>query len=147
MARESALWDRIRDTAIPALIKAGHKVDLQRLENLVGVGHPDVEGCIDSQQVWIELKSEARPKRLDTPIRPKLRASQSEWHTERAAAGFRYNWVLLQVGSGRTALLYLVPGDRYDDIKAVTEFELTELSVLSPTATPADVLLRAIRGW
>ena len=61
MSREVALWGRIKDTAIPALIKAGHKVDLQRLENLVGVGHPDVEGCIDSQQVWIELKSEARP--------------------------------------------------------------------------------------
>ncbi len=147
MARESALWDRIRDTAIPALIKAGHKVDLQRLENLVGVGHPDVEGCIDSQQVWIELKSEARPKRLDTPIRPKLRASQSEWHTERAAAGFRHNWVLLQVGSARAARLYLVPGDRYDDCKVVTEAELTELSVVPPTASPADVLLRAANGW
>ncbi len=103
MARESALWDRIRDTAIPTLLATGHAVDLQRLENLVGVGHPDVEGCIDGQQVWIELKSEARPKRKDTPIRPKLRTSQSEWHKTRAAVGFRYYWVLLQVGSSRAA--------------------------------------------
>ena len=147
MARESALWDRIRDTAIPTLLATGHAVDLQRLENLVGVGHPDVEGCIDGQQVWVELKSEARPKRKDTPIRPKLRTSQSEWHKTRASVGFRHNWVLLQVGSSRAARLYLLPGDRYDDIKAVTEAELTELSVVPPTATAADVLARCIRGW
>ena len=147
MARESALWDRIRDTAIPTLLAAGHKVDLQRLENLVGVGHPDVEGCIDAQQVWVELKSEARPKRKDTPIRPKLRTSQSEWHKTRASVGFRHNWVLLQVGSSRAARLYLLPGDRYDDIKAVTEAELTELSVVPPTAPVVDVLARCVQGW
>ena len=147
MARESALWDRIKDTAIPLFIRAGRRIDLQRLENLVGVGHPDVEGCIDAQQVWIELKSETRPKRKDTPIRPKLRTSQSEWHKTRAAAGFRYNWVLLQVGHAHAARLYLVPGDRYDDIAAATEAELTELSVVPPVATVAEVLARCVQGW
>ena len=147
MSRETALWDRLRDTAIPALVQAGHRVHAGRLENLVGTGWPDVEACIDGISVWIELKSEARPKRRDTPIRPKLRTSQSEWHKTRASVGFRHNWVLLQVGSSRAARLYLLPGDRYDDIKAVTEAELTELSVVPPTATAADVLARCIRGW
>ena len=147
MSRETALWDRLRDTAIPALVQAGHRVHAGRLENLVGTGWPDVEACIDGISVWIELKSEARPKRHDTPIRPKLRTSQSEWHRDRAATGFRHNWVLLQVGHARAARLYLIPGDRYDDIKAVTEVELAELSVVPSNATAAEVLARCVQGW
>ena len=146
MARESALWKRIRDTAVPELLYKKHKVDLQRLENAVGQGHPDVEGCIDGAQVWIELKSEDRPARLTTLIHPKTRPSQSIWHKERTKAGSRIHWVLLQVGEGRKARLYLIPGDRYDEVKA-TEPELEELSVLPPTASLAGVLLRATRGW
>lgn len=146
MAREKALWARIRDTAIPLLLYQKHTVDLQRLENAVGQGHPDVEGCIDGAQVWIELKSEDRPVRITTMIRPKTRASQSEWHRERAKAGFRCHWVLIQVGESRKARLYLIPGDRYDDI-TTTEAGLAELSVIPPASDMADVLLRASRGW
>jgi len=140
------LWARIRDTAVPELLWKKHQVDLQRLENAVGQGHPDVEGCIDGGQIWIELKSEDRPARPSTAIRPKTRPSQSIWHKERTKAGSRIHWVLLQVGEGRKARLYLIPGDRYDEIKA-TEAELELLSVLPPAATVADVLLRATRGW
>jgi hypothetical protein len=146
MARESALWARIRDTAVPELLYTRHTADLQRLENSVNVGHPDVEGCIDGIQIWIELKSNMRPARPTTQIHPKTRPSQSIWHKERAAAGFRCHWVLLQVGEGRSSRLYLIPGDRYDEIHA-TEIELSELSVIVPTASPAEVLLRATRGW
>ena len=146
MARESALWARIRGTAIPELLWKKHAVDLQRLENSVGQGHPDVEGCIDGAQIWIELKSEDRPVRPTTAVKPKTRPSQSIWHKERTKAGSRIHWVLLQVGEGRKARLYLIPGDRYDEI-CTTEAELELLSVLSPTASPADILLRATRGW
>lgn len=146
MARETALWGRLRDTAIPELIKARHVVDMQRLENAVAAGHPDVEGCIDGQQIWIELKSELRPAKTATKIHPKTRESQSIWHRARAAAGSRHHWVLLQVGESRKARLYLIAGDQYDEIEA-TEAELELLSMVSPTASPADVLLRAIRGW
>jgi hypothetical protein len=146
VARESALWKRIRDTAVPELLWTKHTVDLQRLENSVGQGHPDVEGCIDGAQIWVELKSEDRPARPTTAIKPKVRTSQSIWHRERTKAGSRIHWVLLQVGEGRKARLYLIPGDRYDEICA-TEAELELLSVLPPTASPADILLRATRGW
>ena len=146
MALEKSLWARIRDTAIPELRWKKHKVDLQRLENAVGTGHPDVEGCIDGAQTWIELKSEPRPARMKTPIHPKIRESQSIWHRERTEAGSRCHWVLLQVGSSHKASLYLIPGDRYDEIIA-SEPELELLSVLPPDASLADVLLRAARGW
>lgn len=145
MARESALWDRLK-TAGKALVQVGHLVDLQRLENLVGVGHPDVEGCIDGFQVWIELKSEARPARADTVIHPKTRISQGIWHRKRAMAGCRINWILLQVGEATKARLYLVPGHCYDKIEA-TESEIARLSVIPPNASPSAVLLRAVQGW
>jgi hypothetical protein len=146
VARESSLWARLRDTAVPELVNGAHVVDLQRIENNAGAGHPDVEGCIDAQQIWVELKSELRPAKATTKIHPKTRPAQSIWHHHRTKAGSRHHWVLLQVGEARKARLYLIPGDRYDEIEA-TEAELELLSVLPPTATPADVLLRAIRGW
>lgn len=152
MARESALWTRLRSTGVPNLRDRGFLVDLQRVENSAVSGHPDVEGCICDPlasvgaQIWIELKSEARPKRPTTPIHPKKRPSQSIWHRKRVRAGCRCNWVLLQVGSDHDAALYLIPGDCYDRIEA-TEAELVSLSVVSPDASPADVLERAARGW
>jgi hypothetical protein len=145
MARESALWDRLK-TAGKALRLSGHLVDIQRLENLVGVGHPDVEGCIDGAQIWIELKSEMRPARPWTTIHPKKRPSQAIWHRERSLAGCTVNWILLQVGEATSARLYLVPGWCYDKIEA-TEAEIASLSVVPPNAFPSDVLLRAAAGW
>jgi hypothetical protein len=146
MSRESSLWARIRNTAVPELRYKKHKVHLERIENSVGVGHTDVDGCIDGGTFFIELKSEDRPAKPLTRIHPKTRESQSIWHRERTEAGSRIHWVLLQVGEGRKARLYLIPGDRYDEIEA-TEAELDLLSVLPSTASPADVLLRATRGW
>lgn len=152
MARESALWTRLKATGVVELQYRGFKVDLQRIENAATAGHPDVEGCIctpfesTGHQVWIELKSNDRPKRPSTAIRPRTRESQSIWHKRRTDAGCRCHWVLLQVGSGHKSSLYLIPGHRYDDIH-VPESQLTELSVVSPDASPADVLERAARGW
>lgn len=145
MARESALWKRLRDAGV-ALRQTGHLVDLQRLENAAGVGHPDVEGCIDGGQVWIELKSELRPVRVTTAIHPKKRESQNIWHRVRSEAGCRINWILLQVGEAHGARLYLIPGHCYDKIEA-TEAEIERLSVVPPNASPSDCLLRATRGW
>lgn len=152
MARESGLWGRLKDTGVPDLIGRGFKVDLQRVENAASSGHPDVEGAvctpldIISSQVWIELKSEERPKRATTPIHPKTRESQSIWHNRRTEAGCRCHWILVQVGSAHKAALYLIPGHLYDKIE-VPECELARMSVVSPDASPADVLERAARGW
>lgn len=146
MALESQLWKRIKP-AVVDLRRLGHAVHLCRIENDAGSGNPDVEGCINGDQLWIELKSEERPKRSSTPIRPKLRPSQDIWHTKRYRAGCRVHWVLLQVGEDRSALLYLIPGRFYAQLKALTEAELTKLSVLPPTASLIEVLLRATEPY
>lgn len=145
MALESALWTRCK-TGAQAVRFQGHKLDIQRIENCATSGHPDVEGCLDGDQFWIELKSCMRPVRPDTPIRPKKRESQEIWHGRRARAGCRIAWILVQVGEAHKAKLYLIPGNRYADI-TVPEQQLAEMSVLPPSATLGDVICRAAQGW
>jgi hypothetical protein len=149
MARESALWGRLK-RAGKDLLRLGHKVDLERIENAAGAGHPDVDGCINGGQLQIELKSCDRPARFRTPIRyrtnPRTRAAQSDWHRRRAEAGGRVHWVLIQVGESRNALLYLIAGKDYDLISC-PEDELHIMSCVNPAADPDQVLLRAAHGW
>jgi len=145
MARESSLWQRCK-TGLKHLKACGHVVHFCRLENSAGEGNPDVEGVINGDQCWIELKSNDRPARPGTIIRSKTRESQSIWHRERTEAGSRIHWVLIQVGEAHAAKLYLIPGQNYDDI-LVPEAELARLSLVSPDATLAEVLLRACEGW
>jgi len=150
MARESALWRRVKDAGNAALIAGRCRIDLQRIENDVGAGHPDVDGCIDAVQVWIELKSCDRPKRPSTPLRlrsnPKTREAQKTWHVRRAAAGCRHNWVLLQAGEAYSARLYLIPGTFYEALES-PEAELELLSFCDPADKMIDVLLKAKVGW
>lgn len=145
MARESQLWQRCKAGG-KIIRQQGHKLDMQRIENSATSGHPDVEGCLDGGQFWIELKSCLRPARADTPIRPKKRQSQEIWHEERTRAGCRINWILIQVGEDKAGKLYLIPGCRYEEITA-PESKLAEMSVLPPSATAADVILRSVQGW
>src|ERR1035437_1848671 len=145
MAKEKSLWDRCK-TGIINLGKCGHATHFCRLENSAGEGNPDVEGVIDGEQCWIELKSNDRPARAGTVIRSKTRESQSIWHRERTNAGSRIHWVLIQVGEAHIAKLYLIPGESYDIIIA-TEADLECMSVISPDASMAGVLLRACEGW
>jgi hypothetical protein len=145
MAKEASLWQRCR-TGIKVLRKCGHALHFCRIENDAGEGNPDVEGVINGDQCWIELKTNARPKRATTVIRSKTRESQSIWHKARTEAGSRIHWVLIQVGHAHDAKLYLIPGSFYDEIIA-TEADLERLSVVDPDAEMAVVLLRACEGW
>jgi len=145
MARESSLWQRCRN-GIKHLRECGHTAHFCRLENSAGEGNPDVEGVINGDQCWIELKSNLRPKRPGTVIRSKTRESQSIWHNARTKSGSRIHWVLIQVGEGHGASLYLIPGFWYDKIIA-TEADLAAMSVIEPKDDMAKVLLRACEGW
>jgi hypothetical protein len=145
MAYEAALWKRVKSGGAH-LKKCGHRVDLKRIENSVGSGHPDVEGCIEGTQIWLELKSCPRPKKPSTPIRPKVRPSQNIWLQERARAGCRQCFVLMQVGDGAASSLYLIPGHLYPRIIAV-ETDLEMMSVSVPLMTMPEILLRAAEGF
>lgn len=142
--REAGLW---------RWLKGARKVlrddlHMQRVENSVGSGAPDVEGKLrGAGQFWIELKSTARPKR-DGPVRFRVRDSQVEWMRRRAAAGGR-TWLLLQVGSGRSAERYLVPGEHAKMVQnGATETTLMQVCEMRQytgfsSRSPEDVVRRA----
>lgn len=133
MARESALWETIKK----ARVVFGDALHLQRIENMLGAGTPDVEGYLDyallgsainrrTGQFWLELKSSARPVRPTTPVRFKLRGrdEQIEFMRRRWALGGNA-FFLLQVGAAAKRMIYLAPGDIGTDLKrGLTEAEL-----------------------
>jgi hypothetical protein len=70
------LWDRLRKAA------AG-RVYTERIENLVGVGRPDVDTLVEGNFIPIELKYVARwPTRATSKVLGKdgLSQAQKNWH-------------------------------------------------------------------
>lgn len=124
--RESNLWNWLREGGRPLR----PDLDLQRIENLVGVGTPDVEGCYQGSQFWIELKAIDDSGSLDVEVSPE----QVMWHRRRHLAGGR-SWFLIQVGSGSRAMRFLIPGYRADDLhpgrKPWNLFALQQLAINS----------------
>lgn len=108
--RESALWTWL--SRARKLVKVLRDLHITRIENLAGVGHPDVEGCYLGSQFWIELKVAPRPKRPSTPLRfqEPLKQSQAEWMWNRWDAGGKVA-LLVRAGNDDTEdSLYLIPG-------------------------------------
>ncbi len=91
MAHEAQLWATCRKHLSP-------HGDFERIENMVGVGRPDVNYCLRGTEGNIELKHVAVwPKGLNTVISiPHYTGVQRTWAKRRLAAGGRV-YVLLQV--------------------------------------------------
>jgi hypothetical protein len=144
MPTEATLW-RWLSQARRALARPAD-LHLERLENMVGVGHPDVEGCYQGVQFWLELKVAKRPARNTTKLRfgSPLRDSQVEWAKKRIAAGGRV-WYLIQIGAAQDRQVYLIRATSHD-IDAlyshVNEDWLRERDWLDD-ATPAGVVRTA----
>lgn len=120
-----------------------YDLHMNRVENSVMEGMPDVEGCLRRVQFWIELKCERRPSTAGTPIRAKFRPAQPPWLRRRIEAGGRA-FVLLQVGSGRDARRYLIRGDKADEMAAgVTEDWLEAESFVHSKAAAKSIVQAA----
>lgn len=97
---ERDLWATFRDR-----VKLhGH---LERIENLVGRGRPDVNYCIRGVEGNIELKQIAAwPAYPETAVAvPHYTPQQRLWHRQRLAAGGRV-YVLLQIFESMDYLLF-----------------------------------------
>lgn len=140
--RETDLWDWMKK------LKRVYKkrLHMSRVENAVGTGMSDVEGCLEDPlsgigiQFWIELKCEKRPARDTTTIKPRFQSTQEPWHRRRRDAGGR-TFVLLQVGSASGARRYMLWGEMIPQMtKGMTEVQLERLSVIPPTATAKQII-------
>lgn len=118
--REQRLWDAMR-RHVPGTLW------LQRIENAVGEGMPDV--YVGRSGRWVELKAAARiPVRPTTPLLGKdgLRQSQINWHM-RAAAWPDAPITYILVGTPDHEV-YLLPGHNAKRINSFTLAEVQEAS-------------------
>jgi hypothetical protein len=126
----------------------GRDLHIERIENLVGVGNPDVTGCYRGGAFDLELKTAHRPARSTTAVipivakDPYIRPAQKNWHMERWRAGGQC-YFLVQVGR---LSRYLLPGDLARDIEGKPEAWLYDRSVLElpgPLSGPLEIIRRA----
>jgi hypothetical protein len=89
MTLEKSLWSRLR-----ACMAWGH---ILRIENSVQEGTPDVNGCCNGIEFWVELKVAKMPKRSSSPVRvDHFTNEQRRWLFDRVSNGGRA-YLLLQV--------------------------------------------------
>jgi len=144
---EQRLWDYLRRGM------AG-RWDAQRHEDRLAVGVPDLSYGCGGADGWIEMKAASRwPARESTPLRVELRPGQRAWLAARARAGSGRCWILLRVGSGRSADHLLVPVQRLKDLPGRTgrwtpaDGPAIARRTLTRTVGAAEVVLAARRDW
>jgi hypothetical protein len=134
--RETALWGWLKKP-IASLHLPQH---IQRIENAVARGTPDVEGCINSHAFWCELKVASAMARGRWRIR--ITPEQVRFALRRHGAGGK-SWVLVRAcgdtwGSNRHFLIS--GGDTEELLEPISDERLTALSFCAPSASPVDVL-------
>jgi len=107
MKPETRLWGAVREKLkLPA-------DRLDRIENSVSSGQPDVNGCLAGEDVWIELKAPTEPKRKETPLMSfgnnhRLLLTQQNWMKRQQQAG-GIAFILLRTDKR----LLLIDGTKY----------------------------------
>jgi hypothetical protein len=121
--KEQLLWDSMKRNCPSAL-------DLQRVENVVGDGMPDV--YVGRSGKWVELKAPGRvPVRPETPLLGKadgLRTSQVNWHMKHSSMNAPESFVLIRTPDGE---LIMIPGSAAPVINALPLRAARECSVAS----------------
>lgn len=141
MSTETSLW-----AWLAAARKSLVNLDLRRVENAIEGGTPDVEGCLDGSQFWIELKCSRA--NLMGVVRFKFRPAQVPWLKKRQDCGGRA-FVLAQVDDGHRARRYLVNGIHAHLMasdEGIPEIILADLNKLSSPQDDAIGVLKAAAG-
>lgn len=139
MAREVRLWEWLRDG-----LRGAQGLHMRRVENIVSVGDPDVDGVHRGVYFEIELKGANRAAHAITPLRFEVRGSQNVWHRRRTRAGGN-NWIYVRVGVGSGVARYLVPGHLSERLEGLSERQLADLAVL-PGDHSVDDLMERVTG-
>ncbi len=131
---EQRLWDRMRE-------HIGREVRLERVENVMTVGMPDVLSCVGGNVVWVELKAvEEPPARIETRVlgTKGLSREQRNWHYDWRRVGGS-SVILVGVGP---RFIYLLDGAHADTINNYNLGELRSHAL----ALDWDGLVGALKG-
>lgn len=79
-----------------AELQLGDRLD--RVENIVVDGMPDVNGCFSGREFWIETKCPTEPKRDGTPL----------FGSNHDLSLGQRNWALRQMNAGGNVFFYIV---------------------------------------
>lgn len=91
---------------------------IDRIENLMVLGMPDINFCSNGRECWIEQKSPREPKRKSTKLfasNHKVSVDQANWMKRQTTAGGRAFFLIV------TDLRWLLlPGSLADEINDMT---------------------------
>lgn len=125
MMAEKRLWKLLRQNIKRRFSYT--ESHIERIENAIGSGNPDVNYLLLDVEGWIELKDAESPKRDSSIIftRGTIRDSQHIWHERRAQTKYRHHFFLLRSGQN----VYLIHGRHHDRIEGQTHDTLIKLSL------------------
>lgn len=109
---------------------------LDRIENAVVTGMPDINMCIGGTEVWIEQKSPKEPVRSTTPLfgsNHKISQEQANWFLRQRKAGGKAYFLI-----ATDKRWMLLPGFLADEINKMTVPELLEQCVWATTKPVRD---------
>lgn len=96
---------------------------IERIENLIGSGMPDVTYCIDGHNDWIEVKAPRNmPKRETTPVlvnNEKVSQEQKNWFLAQKNAGGQ-GWIWIDTPSH----MLLISGHKADNVNQASLIQL-----------------------
>jgi len=129
--KEQKLYDAFRD-ANPG------RVWLQRIENLLGSGMPDIHYSGGGSVGWIELKAPIAPVRRTTRLlgTDGLNKDQINWHLYYAQHG-GISWVLIRDDKRR---MFLIRGNHAANMNDMTAAELESISEASSLRKVYEVI-------
>lgn len=107
---------------------------VDRIENGVSVGMPDVNVCIEGRESWLELKSPTEPVRPTTPLfgsNHRVSQEQANWMLRQRRAGGRCYFLI--VTDRRWVLVDGVHADR------LNKMTVEELLLESMWAAPKPI--------
>lgn len=117
---ESNAYKNFRDN----VLLPGDRID--RVENAIVSGMPDINFCISGTEGWIELKSPIEPKRSSTKLfgsNHKISQDQKNWFKRQLKAG-GIAWLLISTDKR----WMLISGRYIDEINDLTVEQLQQIS-------------------
>ena len=118
---------------------------IERIENVVGIGTPDINYCIEGKEGWIELKQPTEPKKDTTPLfgsNHKLSQGQKNWFLRQFRAKGRGH--ILIATDKRWILISGALADHVNEMTVSDLVENSQWSTMNPVKEEQWGYLREI---